>query len=65
MYKLQLLIGSRVHLVFYILLLKLALENNKVSNKQVELVNELNIYNVECILKVRTSANSKREYLIK
>ena len=65
MYKLQLLIGSRVYLVFYISLLKPALEDSKVSNEQVEPVNELDVYNVERILKVRTSANGKKEYLIK
>src|SRR5579862_5201287 len=58
MYKLQLPIRSRVHLVFYILLLKPALENVEVSNELVEPMNEPDVYNIERILRTRTSANS-------
>ena len=65
MYKLQLPIGSRVHPVFYVLLLEPAPENSEVSNEQVEPINEPDVYDVERILKTRTLANGKKEYLIK
>jgi hypothetical protein len=63
-YKLQLLKGSRLHLVFYVSLLELAPLGVAVSNKELQPNHELDIYNVERILDSRVS-RKKIEYLVK
>jgi hypothetical protein len=63
-FRLQLLKGSQVHLVFYVSLLSKALPNAKTNNKEIQLAKELDVYNVKKILASRIS-NSKIEYLIK
>jgi hypothetical protein len=63
-YKLQLPKGSRLYLVFYMSLLKLALPGVVVSNKELQLNYELNVYNMERILDSKVS-KKKIEYLIK
>ena len=63
-YKLRLLKGSRLYLVFYILLLKVALRNVVVSNTKIKLKNKLNIYNVKKILNSKV-INKTIKYLIK
>jgi hypothetical protein len=51
-------------LVFYVSLLSKAPFNAKTNDKEIQLAEELNIYNVKKILASRIS-NSKIEYLIK
>jgi hypothetical protein len=63
-YKLQLLKGLQLHLVFHVSLLKLVLLGIAVSNKEIELNYKLNVYNVERILDSRVS-KKKVEYLVK
>jgi hypothetical protein len=63
-FRLQLLRGSQVHLVFYVSLLSKALLNVITNNKEIQLAEELDIYNVKRILASKIS-NSKIEYLIK
>ena len=52
-YKLELLKGSRIHLIFYILLLKEAARIAETSTKEVRLEHELNMYNVKQVLDSR------------
>jgi hypothetical protein len=63
-YKLRLPKGSRLYLVFHVLLLELVLLNVVVNNKEIEPNYKLNIYNVEKILDSRVS-KKKIEYLVK
>ena len=64
-YKLRLLKGLRLHLVFYVSLLKKALVRIAVSNKEIQLDKDLSIYNVEKILDSYVSKDKRLKYLIK
>jgi len=46
-YKLKLLKGSKIHLIFYVLLFKEAARIAKTSTKEIKLKHELNVYNVK------------------
>jgi hypothetical protein len=46
-YKLELLNGSKIYLIFYILLLKEAARTIKTSTKEIRLKHKLNVYNVK------------------
>jgi len=63
-YKLRLPKRSRLHLVFYMLLLKAVLKGAALSYKEIELENELDVYNVERILNSRISKQTVK-YLVK
>jgi hypothetical protein len=63
-YKLRLLKGLRLYLVFYILLLKLALLEIAVSNDEIELKHKLDVYDVKKILDSRVSKKGIK-YLVK
>jgi hypothetical protein len=63
-YKLQLPKRSRLHLVFYMSLLKLALLGVAISNKELQPNYKLDIYDVKRILDSRVSRR-KIEYLVK
>jgi hypothetical protein len=63
-YELRLLKGSRLYLVFYVLLLELALPGVAVSNEELQLDHKLDVYDMERILDFRVS-KKKIEYLIK
>jgi hypothetical protein len=63
-YELRLLRGSRLYLVFYVLLLELALPRVAISNKELQLKHELDVYNVEKILDSKVSKR-RIEYLVK
>ena len=54
-YKLELLKGSRIHLIFYILLLKEAAETAKTSTKEIRLKHKLDMYNVKQVLNNKIS----------
>jgi len=54
-YKLKLLKGFRIHLIFYVLLLKEAVRIAKTSIKEIKLKHKLNIYNVEKVLNSKIS----------
>ena len=54
-YKLELLKGSRIHLIFYVLLLKEAARATKPSTKEIRLKHKPNVYNVEKVLDSRIS----------
>jgi len=64
-YKLELLKGSRIHLIFYVLLLKEAARVVETSTKEIKLKHKLNIYNVKKVLDSRISNKGQIEYLIK
>jgi hypothetical protein len=53
-----------MHLVFHVSLLSKVLPNATTNNKEIQLAEELDIYNVKKILASRIS-NNKIEYLIK
>jgi hypothetical protein len=63
-YKLQLPKGSRLHLVFYMSLFKLTLLGVAVSNKELQLNHELDVYNVKRILDSKVSKR-RIKYLVK
>jgi hypothetical protein len=63
-YKLWLPKGSRLYLVFYVSLLKLAPPGVVVSNEELQPDHELDIYDVERILDSKVS-RKKIEYLVK
>jgi hypothetical protein len=54
-YKLELLKGSRVHPIFYVLLLKEAARAAETSNKEIQLKHKLDVYNVEKVLNSKVS----------
>ena len=49
-YKLELLKGSRIYLIFYVLLLKEAVRIAETSTKEIKLKHKLNVYNVKQVL---------------
>jgi len=57
-YKLELLKGSRIYLIFYILLLKEAAKTTKASTNEIRLKHKLNVYNVKQVLDSRISKKS-------
>ena len=54
-YKLKLLRGSRIHLIFYVLLLKEVARITKTSTKEIKLKHKLNMYNVKQVLDSKVS----------
>ena len=65
-FRLQLLKGSRLYLVFYIFLLKPALEITLLAtNKEIQLKNNLNVYKIKKLLDTRIINNNQQKYLIK
>jgi hypothetical protein len=64
-YKLKLFKRSRVYLVFYILLLKEVTRITNTNNKEIELENEPNIFDIKRILDSRVSNKEQAEYLVK
>ena len=54
-YKLELPKGSRIYLIFYILLLKEAARIAKTSTKEIKLKHKLNMYNVKQVLNSKIS----------
>ena len=64
-YKLELLKGSKIYLIFYVLLLKKAVKTTKLSIKEIKLKHKLNIFNVKRILNSRISNKGYIKYLIK
>jgi hypothetical protein len=57
--------GSRIHLIFYVLLLKEAAGVAETSSKEIQLKHELDVYNVEKVLNSKVSNKGQIEYLIK
>jgi len=64
-YKLELLRGSRIHLIFYTLLLKEAAKTAEPSTEEIKLKHKLDVYNVKRVLDSRISKKGQIEYLIK
>ena len=54
-YKLELLKGSRIHLIFYILLFKEVARIAETSTKEIRLKHELDMYNVKQVLDSKIS----------
>ena len=54
-YKLELLKGSRIHLIFYVLLLKETARIAETSTKEIRLKHKLDIYNVKRVLNNKVS----------
>jgi len=54
-YKLELLKGFRIHLIFYVLLLKEAAKITETSTKKIKLKHELNVYNIKQVLNNKIS----------
>ena len=54
-YKLKLLKGFRIHLIFYILLFKEVAKTAKTSIKEIRLKYKLNVYNVKQVLNNKIS----------
>jgi len=54
-YKLELLKGSRIYLIFYILLLKEAARTTKLSTKKIKLKHKLDMYNIKKVLNSKIS----------
>ena len=54
-YKLELLKGSKIYLIFYILLLKEAARIAKTSTKEIRLKHKLDVYNVKRVLDSKVS----------
>jgi hypothetical protein len=64
-YKLRLLKGSRVYPIFHISLFKEVAEIANTNNKEIELENEPDIFNIKRILDSRVSNRGQTEYLVK
>jgi len=64
-YKLELLKGFRVHLIFHVLLLKEAARTTKLSTNKIKLEHKLDVYNVKRVLNSKISKKGQIEYLIK
>ena len=64
-YELELLKGSRIYLIFYVLLLKEAVGTVEPSTKEIKLEYKLDVFNVERILNSRISKKGHIEYLVK
>jgi hypothetical protein len=62
---LELLKGSRIHPIFYVLLFKEAAGAAETSSKEIQPEHELDMYNVERVLDSRVSDKGQMEYLIK
>ena len=54
-YKLKLLKGSKIHLIFYVLLLKETAKIVKTSTKEIRLKHKLDMYNVKQVLNSKIS----------
>jgi len=54
-YKLELLKGSRIYLIFYILLLKEVARIAETSTKEIKLKHKLDVYNIKQVLDSRIS----------
>ena len=54
-YKLELPKGSRIHLIFYVLLFKEAARIAETSTKEIKLKHKLNMYNVKQVLDSKIS----------
>ena len=54
-YKLELLKGSKIYLIFYILLFKEAARITKTSTKEIKLKHKLNMYNIKQVLDSKVS----------
>ena len=54
-YELELPKGSRIHLIFYVLLLKEAARVAETSNKEIQPKQELDVYNVKQVLDSKIS----------
>jgi len=54
-YKLELLKGFRIYLIFYVLLLKEAAKIVKTSTKEIKLKYKLNMYNIKQVLNSKIS----------
>jgi hypothetical protein len=55
-YELELLKGSKIHLIFYVLLLKEAARVVETSSKEIQPKHELDVYNVKRVLDSRVSS---------
>ena len=64
-YKLELPKGFRIHLIFYVLLLKEAVGTVEPSNKEIELEHKLNVFDVKRILDSKISKKGHIKYLVK
>jgi hypothetical protein len=64
-YKLELLKGSKIYLIFYVSLLKEATGTTETSSKEIQPKHELDVYNVKRVLDSRISNKGQIEYLIK
>jgi hypothetical protein len=64
-YKLKLLKGSRVYLIFYISLFKKVVGIADTSIKEIELEHKPNIFDIKRILDSRVNNKGETEYLVK
>jgi len=64
-YKLKLLKGSKIHLIFYVLLFKKAAKTIKTSTKEIKIKYKLDVYNVKQVLNNKISNKGQTKYLIK
>jgi len=64
-YKLKLLKGSRIYLIFYVLLFKEAAKATETNNKEIKLKHKLDVYNVKQVLDSKVSKRRHIKYLVK
>ena len=64
-YKLKLLKGFKVYLIFYVLLFKEAVKIAKTNTKEIKLKHKLDMYNIKQVLDNKISNKGQIEYLIK
>jgi hypothetical protein len=64
-YKLKLLKGSRIYLIFYISLLKEVAGITNTNNKEIELEHKLDVFDIERILDSKVNNKNKTKYLVK